>query len=121
MAGKSTGNLLPPDFKDLEKFAEDWAIPHEADRYRFRASRSIEELQELYDAVLPRLDAISDHIDQYSLDDIPIEAARLLWLANMFMEVTPSVEVYGTPDVPNSIAFEKFFVISPDHPITVRQ
>ena len=60
MAGKSTGNLLPPDFKDLEKFAEDWAIPHEADRYRFRASRSIEELQELYDAVLPRLDAISD-------------------------------------------------------------
>ena len=78
-------------------------------------------MQELYDAVLPRLDAISDHIDQYSLDDIPIEAARLLWLANMFMEVTPSVEVYGTPDVPNSIAFEKFFVISPDHPITVRQ
>ena len=31
MAGKSTGNLLPPDFKDLEKFAEDCAIPHEAD------------------------------------------------------------------------------------------
>ena len=46
---------LPPEFADLEPFA-DWALPTERERYAKRLSSTMDELQAFYDAALPRLE-----------------------------------------------------------------
>ena len=43
---------LPPDFADLEPFA-DWALPTEAERYAKRLASTMAELQAFYDAAFP--------------------------------------------------------------------
>ena len=111
--------LLPSDFADLERFAEQWALETERDRNAFRVQQSIEALDDYYQTVFPRMDAICDYIDQFSLDAMPPDAARLLRLGQMLMEVVPAAEVYRQPDVPNSFEFERFHIISPDDPIHV--
>ena len=112
-------SLLPPEFADLERFAADWALPSEAERNAFRIQRSMDELDDFHNAVFPRLDALCEHIDQYSLDAMPAPAARLLRLAQMVMEAMPATLVYRQPDVPNSIEPERLRIISPDDPIQV--
>ncbi|MEM7467918.1 MAG: hypothetical protein AAF387_13675 [Pseudomonadota bacterium] len=115
----SVAVLLPAEFADLERFAEHWVLPNECERNAFRVKQSIEDLDDYYQTVFPRMDAICDYIDQFSLDSMPPDAARLLRLGQMLMEVVPSAEVYRAPDVPNSFEFERFHIISPDDPITI--
>lgn len=111
---------LPAKFAELERFVADWAIDTEAARNKKRVRSSMEDLDGFYNAVFPRLTDIANYIDQYSLDAMPQDAARLLYLALMLMEVSPPVEVYRTPDVPKSFEFDRFHIISPRHAIAVR-
>ena len=113
------GTLLPSEFADLERFAADWALPTERARNNFRVQRSMDELDEFHNAVFPRLDALCDYIDQFELDAMPAPAGRLLRLGQMLMEAMPATLVYRDPDVPNSVAHERFHIISPDDPIQV--
>ena len=113
----SNGSLLPAEFSDLERFAEKWALNTERERNAFRVQQSIESLDDYYQTVFPRMDALCEYIDQYSLDAMPPDAARLLRLGQMLMEVVPAAEVYRQPDVPNAFEFERFHIISPDDPI----
>ena len=70
---------FPSQFADLERFA-DWAIPGETNRYNKRIESSMDELQEFYDVVFPRLVESVDYLKSVSLDDISEEDERLLWL-----------------------------------------
>lgn len=88
-------------------------------RNAFRVTRPLAELDDFYNTVFPRMDALCNYIDQYPLDGLPRPAARLLRLGQMLMEVVPAVEVYRQPDVPGSIAFERFNIISPPDQIRV--
>ena len=115
----SDGSLLPSEFSDLERFAEHWVLETERERNAFRVQQSIEALDNYYQTVFPRMDALCDYIDQYCLDAMPPDAARLLRLGQMLMEVVPSAEVYRRPDVPNSFEFERFHIISPDDPVKI--
>ena len=115
----SDASLLPQEFADLERFASDWVFAQEKDRNAFRVARSMDELDDFYATVFPRMDALCEYIDQFQLDAMPPPAARLLRLGQMLMEVIPATEVYREPDVPNSLEFERFHIISPDDPITV--
>lgn len=115
----STATMLPSEFSDLERFAADWVLATETERNAFRVKQSIEDLDDYYQTVFPRMDALCEYIDQYSLDAMPAPAARLLRLGQMLMEVVPAAEVYRQPDVPNSIAFERFHIISPDDSVKV--
>ena len=115
----SDGPLLPAEFSDLERFAENWALDTERERNAFRVQQSIESLDDYYQTVFPRMDALCNYIDQYSLDAMPPDAARLLRLGQMLMEVVPAAEVYRQPDVPNAFEFERFNIISPDDPVKV--
>ncbi len=45
-------NQLPPDFADLEPWA-DWALPTEPERYAKRLASPFGELQAFYDAAFP--------------------------------------------------------------------
>ena len=112
-------SMLPAEFADLERFAADWALPSERARNQFRVQRTMAELEDYYQTIFPRMDALCDYIDQYSTDAMPRTAARLLQLGLMLMEVVPAVEVYRQPDVPNAIAFERFHIISPNDPVTI--
>lgn len=115
------GALLPAEFGDLERFAEKWVLETEKARNAFRVRQSMQDLEDYYQTVFPRMDALCDYIDKFSLDAMPPDAARLLRLGQMLMEVVPAVEVYRQPDVPDSFEFERFDIISPDDPVIVKE
>ena len=94
-------SLLPADFADLEPFAE-WAIPTERARYEKRMSKTMDELQAFYDAAFPRLDAGASYLEQFDVNDMPDDAARLVWLFCSLVTVSFPVEVWRQPKVPDS-------------------
>ena len=59
---------LPPEFADLEPFA-DWCLATEAERYAKRLASSMDEMQTFYDAAFPRLEAVLAYLDELDLDD----------------------------------------------------
>jgi hypothetical protein len=92
---------LPPDFADLEPFA-DWALPSEADRYAKRLASSMDELQAFYDAAFPRLAESTDYLKGVDLDGISDEDQHLLWLFSALVTVSFPVEVWRQARVPDS-------------------
>lgn len=94
-------NTLPPEFSDLEPFA-DWAIPTERARYDKRYDTPMSELQAFYDAAMPRLDAALDHLDQFDLEEMPEDELHLLWLCCALCTVSFPVECWAQPRVPDS-------------------
>jgi hypothetical protein len=103
---------LPPEFADLEPFA-DWCLPTEAERYAKRLSSSMDELQAFYSAAFPRLEAIMAYLDGFALDALPDGAARLLLLSYSLVNVSFPVEVWRQPRVPDSGAASMDAVIEP--------
>ena len=93
--------LLPAEFAELEPFA-DWAVPTERARYARRIASTMGELQAFYDAAFPRIDEALAYLDQFSLDAIPDDATRLLWLYCALMTVSFPVEVWRQPRVPDA-------------------
>ena len=102
---------FPSDFADLEPLRAAWAIGDEAARNRKRLASSMAELQTFYNALLPRMDAIIQHLNSRPLDALAPGEQALLNLALMFMEVAPAVEIYKDPDVPWGFAAERFHIL----------
>src|SRR3990172_6007336 len=92
---------LPADFADLEPFAE-WAIPTEGARYDKRIASTMDEMQAFYDAAFPRMEDALSYLEQHSMDDLPEDAKRLLWLYCALVTVSFPVEVWRQPRVPDS-------------------
>jgi len=103
---------FPAEFADLEPFAE-WALEHERDRYAKRLASSMDELQALYDAAFPRLEDAITYLDQFALDALPDDAARLLWLCYSLVNASFPVEVWRQPRVPDSGASSIDLVVEP--------
>jgi len=103
---------LPPEFADLEPFAG-WALPTERERYAHRLSSTMQELQAFYEAALPRLDDAAVYLDQFPLDALPDDAARLLQLCYSLISVTFPVDAWRQPRVPDSGAATLEIVIEP--------
>src|SRR5580704_18508512 len=68
---------LPPEFADLEPFA-DWCLATEAERFGKRLASSMDDMQAFYDAAFPRLGEILAYLDQLDLAALPDDAGRLL-------------------------------------------
>ena len=92
---------LPPDFADLEPFA-DWAIAGEDDRYAKRLASSMDELQAFYDATFPRLQESVERLRGLALDALTDEERNLLWLFASLVTVSFPVEVWRQARVPDS-------------------
>jgi hypothetical protein len=105
-------NTLPSDFADLEPFAE-WAIPTERARYDKRVASTMDEMQAFYDAAFPRLEDAMTYLDQFSMDALPDDAKRLLWLYCALVTVSFPVEVWRQPRVPDSGASTFDAVLEP--------
>jgi hypothetical protein len=104
--------ILPTEFADLEPFAE-WSLETEAERYAKRLASSMDELQALYDAALPRLDAAATHLDQFELSALPTDATRLLWLMYSLVNASFPVECWSQARVPDSGAATMDAIIQP--------
>ena len=105
-------NRLPAPFADLEPFA-DWCLATERERYAKRLASSLDEMQAFYDAALPRLDDMLDHLDRHALDALPDDATRLLWLCYSLVNVSFPVEVWRQARVPDSGAASMDVVVEP--------
>jgi hypothetical protein len=103
---------LPPEFADLEPFA-DWALPTERERYAKRLASSMDELQAFYDAALPRLEDAASYLEQLPLDNLPEDALHLLLLCYSLINVSFPVEAWHQPRVPDSGASTLEVVIEP--------
>ena len=104
--------VLPPEFADLEPFA-DWCLPTEAERYAKRLASSMEEMQAFYDAAFPRLEQILGYLDSLPFDDLPDDARRLLELTYSLVNASFPVEVWRQPRVPDSGAASMDAVVEP--------
>ncbi|MEE3849502.1 hypothetical protein VZC37_04120 [Gordonia sp. LSe1-13] len=92
---------LPAEFADLEKYA-DWCLATEPERYAKRLASSMDEMQEFYDAAMPRLDDACAFGDKFPLDDLPDDVRALVHLMQSLVMVSFPVEVWKQPRVPDS-------------------
>ena len=100
--------MLPKQFAGLEPFAATWCLATEHERYSQRLASSIDEMQALYDAVVPRAEEAMTYLDQLPLDSLPEDATNLLHLLYSMIQVSFPVEVWRQPRVPDtgSAAFD---------------
>jgi hypothetical protein len=94
-------NQLPPEFAELEPFA-DWALATEAERYAKRLASTMVEMKAFYDAALPRLDDAATYLAQFPLDALPDDAMRLLHVCYSLINVSFPVDAWRQPRVPDS-------------------
>ena len=57
------------------------------------------EINAFYNALLPRIEEILAYLDQFSLQEMPQDAQRLLFLALSLAEVSIAVELFHEPKV----------------------
>lgn len=107
--------LLPADFAPLETWAVDWALPTQNQRWDKRLASSSAALLAFYQALLPWLEPILAHADQFALGALPEPSARLFDLTLMHAEIAPNVELYKcAPNVPHSFAERRFIAVHGD-------
>jgi hypothetical protein len=93
--------MLPPEFADLEPFA-DWCLASEPERYQKRLSSSMYEMQAFYDAITLRAEDAIAYCDKFSLDDMPEDVLNLMRLLYSMIAVSFPVECWKQPRVPDS-------------------
>jgi hypothetical protein len=101
---------LPAQFADLEPFAK-WSTSSEGERIREIETRSAEELQAFYNAVLPRLKDVIDYLNQFPLSNMPLGEMALFNLAKMMMEVATIVE-HGRSIIGQYFEIERFIPLN---------
>jgi len=108
---------LPNAFKDLEPLvARGWALATERERNTKRHASTMTELQEVYDAILPRIDDIIEYLNGFPLDEMPEDAKRLLHLSFALAEINLAVERYHQVTVPNGFDTNRFPPLQPFPP-----
>lgn len=94
--------LLPPEFADLERFAADWCLASEPERYAKRLASTMDEMQAFYDAFFPRAPAAIEYLEKLPWDDLPEDALRLLHLLYSLITVSFPVEIWRQPYIPDT-------------------
>ena len=89
---------LPKQFSSLQPFAEEWSLATREERYHKRTSTSMDDIKAFYDAVLPQLDTMVEHLNQHPIKDLAPEQKNLLRMAFSAIEISRSVEVWNAPD-----------------------
>ena len=93
-----TEPALPEPFEDLTPFV-DWALETERARTEKKVGASMDEIRMFHGAVLPRLDAMIEHLEGFSDGDMPASEHRLYLMALSLVEVASLVEHYGQREV----------------------
>ena len=101
---------LPAAFADLESHCEYWLHDTEAARNRARISTDMPRIRAFYDAVMPRFDAIIQHLNGFALGALPAAEENLLNLAFSFVEASAPVERFNSPIVTRTFPPERFVI-----------
>ena len=104
---------LPPEFADLEPWADTWCLATERERWARRLASPMAELQTFYDAVFPRAEEAIAWCDRFPLDDMPADAQRLFQLLHSLLMVSYAVEVWKQPEVVNAGSAEIHRILEP--------
>ena len=107
--------MLPPEFADLEPFAQKWCLGTEPERYSMRLASSMPEIFAFYEAICPRAEAALEYLDKLELHDLPEDGTNLLHLLYSMIMVSFPVEAWGQPRIPDtgSTSFECFIEPAP--------
>jgi hypothetical protein len=93
---------LPAEFADLERF-NDWILPTEPERYAKRLASTMDEMQDLYDVGMARLEEVMVYLDaRFPLHDMPADAKNLMHLMQSVVMVSFPVEAWKQPRVLDS-------------------
>jgi hypothetical protein len=108
---QSNGGLLPPGFEALEPLVAHWALESEHDRRERRASSQMQELQDYYTRVGPRITDIARHLDDFPADrSLPAAQHRLFRLGQMYMEVAWAVEFLNAPEESDQVPRSRWMI-----------
>jgi hypothetical protein len=99
--------ILPAQFKDMEPLAQEWCIASERERNRKRLLSPIDQLQAVYDMLLPRMDEILSYLNRFRLEPMLPEVEALFLLALTMAEIAPAVEQFRSPSVPDTFGHER--------------
>jgi hypothetical protein len=98
----TTQALLPAEFADLERFSE-WILATEPERYAKRLASKMDEMQDLYDVGMARLEEVMVYLDaRFPLHDMPDDAKRLMHLMQSVVMVSFPIEAWKQPRVLDS-------------------
>jgi hypothetical protein len=93
----SSDVVLPAGFEDLAPLL-DWNLPSMDDRRDRRVGSTMEEIDAFYQALLPRMDDVLDHLAGVEMtDDMDPGSAVLLNLSLALCEIAPAVEQFFEP------------------------
>lgn len=89
--------MLPSAFAELEKYAQQWCLATETERWNARIASTMPEMREFYDAFFPRLEEAIEYCDKFPLDNLPDDALNLLHMIYSLIMVAMAVEIMHQP------------------------
>jgi hypothetical protein len=105
--------MLPEEFADLERFAADWCLPNERERYAKRLGSTLDEMQILYEATTARAREAIAYCNKFPLDEMPEKAVNLMRLLYSMIAVSFAVELWRQPRIPDTGAAMIDCIIEP--------
>lgn len=80
-----------PELSKLQPYIKQWGQETAAARLQRRVDADLEELHAFYDAVSPYLEEIIQHLNAYSVDEIPEADKPLAYLALALCETDDAI------------------------------
>lgn len=106
-----TTQSLPSAFAELSPFITDWALDDTTARMKKRNRSSMDDIQQFYEAMLPRLEAALSYLKAIPYDrNMSAQDACLLKLCLSLAEITTAVEWYNQPGVVDGYDPDKILV-----------
>jgi hypothetical protein len=98
----------PLDFSALEPCVAAWALPTLRQRRQRRLTSTLDELRKFHAAMLPHLESIIEFLNEFPVDDIPLEHRPLAWLALAMCEVDDPVSKWRSVTLDEALDPRKF-------------
>jgi len=99
---------LPRRFAQLQPLADIWSLPTERERHLQRLASTIEEMDRVYAALLPEIEAILTFLNRRELDALTGEEINLLLLTLSLAEIAPAVQIFREPGNPDGFDTSRF-------------
>jgi hypothetical protein len=109
---KTDDGPLPSQFEDLKRFVPAWAIPSRDDRVEKRLTASMDEINEFYNGLTPRLNDVLGFLNQYEMKTMPDDVHRLFLLTLSLAQVHPAVENFGQQEVVDGWDMRQFRIFN---------
>lgn len=103
---------LPDKFSDLEPYAK-WASPTVEGRLALRLQNTYEDMEEFYNAMLPRIEDVLQYLNEFDMDKLPEKEETLFHLALSFTNAIQCVEYFKDTRVPAGFEHERMTMCLP--------